>query len=151
VTVYICRWEQPIAGDKEALAEARDEAMKQVQQLKEMLRTLKEKHESNIQKLDTLEREFRMFKDEAVAFINERIVINFCEQLHSERRKKEISAQIAALQVRHRGTRLFDTVDKLSIYKAEHNTGFRILASSCCPPHDMHLLLAHSEGESGCD
>jgi hypothetical protein len=92
-TVNVCSWEKSIALDKEALAEARDEAMKQVQQLKEMLRTLKEKHESNIQKLDTLEREFRMFKDEAVAFINERIVINFCEQLHAERRMKQMQTQ----------------------------------------------------------
>jgi hypothetical protein len=92
-------WEAPIGGDRDALAKARGEALKLVQQLQASLKTVKEKHESHIQQLDTMEQQFRSFKDEAVAFVNEHIVVNFCEQLHLERRERQISAQIAALEV----------------------------------------------------
>ncbi len=53
----------------------------------------------NIALIAGLERQFSDFKRGAVTFINERLAINFCEQLHFERRERETSEQTAQLEV----------------------------------------------------
>jgi hypothetical protein len=92
-------WEAPLAEEKNELEAARGEALQQVQRLQIMLDEKKDRQSDGIKNLAELKSEFLDLKKEAVTFINERILVNFSEQLHSERRERDISAQIAKLEV----------------------------------------------------